>query len=462
MQENPLPVSDHPKLTSTLIISSLIAALGGLLFGFDTAVISGANDQLKNQFQLNEKELGFTVAIAMLGTIIGSIGAGRPSNIWGRKVVLLVMAFFYFISALGCALAWDWYSLLFFRLLGGVAVGGASVVSPLYITEISPAYYRGRLVGIQQFNIVLGILLAFLSNYLIGLQSLGKEEWRWMLGVQMIPSILFFIFLFPIPESPRWLVMKNRLSDAKDVLTRIGVHSEKIETELEAIQKSLGNSSQDHHQSVLRWVYQKPLFLALMLAMFNQLSGINAVLYYAPTIFEKAGAGKDSSLLQAVAIGSINLLFTLLAMLVIDHLGRKKLMIIGSIGYITSLITTAGAFYWYRDGFTTFGSSLVLISLLVFIASHAVGQGAIIWVYIGEVFPNKVRAQGQSFGNSVHWIMATIITFIFPSFASYSPYLAFSFFALMMVFQLIWTLVLMPETKGIPLEQLQKHLGVDQ
>lgn len=449
------------SLTAPLIGSAIVAALGGLLFGFDTAVISGTTEALRSQYHLDKSSLGFTVAIALIGTIIGSILAGKPADIWGRKRALLVLAVLYFVSSLGSALAWDWYSFLAFRLLGGLAVGGASVVSPLYIAEISPARFRGRLVAAQQFNVVLGILLAFLSNYLIAQRNLGAAEWRWMLGIQALPSAAFFFLLFPTPESPRWLMGRGRDGEARAVLAKLGVHEDDLDREVAVIRRSLDLAHHEGADSLFQFKYRRPILLAMAIAMFNQLSGINALLYYAPRIFEMAGAGKGSALLQSVAVGGTNLLFTMLAMTIIDHFGRRKLILVGSIGYLISLGATAWAFYTYGTDFTSTGSAVVLAGLLLFIAAHAFGQGSVIWVFISEIFPNRVRAQGQALGSTTHWVMAALITWTFPLIAESSGGHAFAFYAAMMLLQLLWALFIMPETKGVPLEEIQRKLGID-
>ncbi len=457
-------VAPRARLSAALIGSALIAALGGLLFGFDTAVISGTTDALKAQYHLTDNGLGFTVAAALIGTIIGAIVAGQPSDRFGRRPVLMVLALFYLVASVGSALAWDWYSFVAFRMLGGIAVGGASVVSPLYIAEIAPAAYRGRLVGVQQFNIVLGILIAFLSNYLIAQMHLGATEWRWMLGIQAVPSLLFFVLLFPTSESPRWLVGQGRTAEARTVLTHLGVEpgAAGVDLEIAEIERSLQEDRQSGADTLFRRAYRKPLALAFMIALFNQLSGINALMYYAKDIFELAGAGKSAALLQSVGVGLINLVFTMLAMLIIDNFGRRKLMLVGSVGYILSLSTTAWAFYTYGGQFDTTGATIVLVSLLVFIASHAFGQGAVIWVFIGEVFPNRVRARGQAFGCSVHWIMAALISWTFPVLVGrLGGGNTFAFYAVMMVGQLAWVILAMPETKGVPLEEIQRRLGVE-
>jgi MFS transporter, SP family, xylose:H+ symportor len=448
------------SLTAPLIGSAIVAALGGLLFGFDTAVISGATDALKDVFRLDSFTLGFTVASALIGTILGSVLAGRPADTWGRKRALLALAVLYLGSSLGSALAWDWASFLAFRLLGGLAVGGASVVSPLYIAEISPARYRGRLVAVMQFNVVLGILIAFLSNYVIAGMGLGPAEWRWMLGIQAVPSALFFALLLPTPESPRWLIAEGRSSEARGVLARLGVDAAGLDREVAEIRESLDLAHPEGGDALFRRAYRRPIFLAVAIAMFNQLSGINALMYYAPAIFKAAGAGEGSALLQAVAVGGTNLLFTLLAMTVIDQFGRRKLILIGSVGYLISLGAVAWAFYTYGTEFTPAGSLVVLAGLLLFIASHAFGQGAVIWVFISEIFPNRVRARGQALGSFTHWVMAALVSWTFPMIAERSSGHAFAFYAAMMLLQLLWALSLMPETKGVPLEEIQKELGI--
>jgi MFS transporter, SP family, xylose:H+ symportor len=441
-------------LKASVVYSALIAALGGLLFGFDTAVISGTTDWLKSHFVLTDFWQGFTVTSALIGTIVGAIGVGRPADALGRRGILFTLAVLYFVSAFGCALAWDWWSFVAFRILGGVAVGGASVVSPMYIAEISPARFRGRLVAFAQFNIVVGVLLAYLSNYIILSLNLGESQYRWMFGVMALPSAIFFLLLFLTPQSPRWLVARNRLAEARVVLEKCGTDAG-VEDEIREIQASL---DLEHHALTEPFFcrkYLKPILLAVAIAMFNQLSGINAILYYSNHIFEMAGAGAKLASLQSVIIGFINLIVTVAAMAVIDHFGRRRLMIVGSIGYIVSLIATAYAFY------TNHGHVLVLVGLLVFIASHAFGQGAVIWVFISEIFPNRVRARGQALGTFTHWFMCSAIVWTFPMVAAKSGGNAFTFFAVCMVGQLLWVLLAMPETKGISLERIQKHLGIE-
>jgi len=445
----------------TLIGSTIIAALGGLLFGFDTAVISGTEGWLEQVYGLDKFWLGFTVASALIGTIVGAIVAGRPADVLGRRTALVLIAVLYFVSAVGSALAWDWYSLLLFRLLGGIGVGGASVVSPMYIAEISPARLRGRLVAVTQFNIVLGILLAFFSNFLVTQFQLGAIEWRWMFGVEAVPAAAFFLLLFVVPRSPRWLVAQQRIDEARAVLARLGTDADCVGYEIGEIQGSLDVGHHTLREALFQRKYLQPILLAVAIAAFNQLSGINALMYYAPRIFRMAGAGESAAMLQAVAVGFTNLVFTMLALAVIDHFGRQKLMIAGSIGYIVSLGATAWAFYTYGTEFTAAGSVVVLVSLLVFIASHAFGQGAVIWVFISEIFPNRVRARGQALGSFTHWFMAAAISWTFPKIADWSGGHTFAFYAAMMVLQLLWVLVLMPETKGVPLEEIQRKLGIE-
>jgi len=451
--EIPQPSS---RLTGRVLSSALVAALGALLFGFDTAVISGTTDWLKNQFALTNFTLGFTVSSALIGTIIGSIGVGRPADSLGRRGILYVIAIFFCVSALGCALAWNWWSFMFFRFLGGLAVGGASVVSPLYIAEISPARFRGRLVAITQFNIVLGILLAYLSNYIIGRLHLGDNECRWMFAVMALPSVAFFCLLFGAPQSPRWLLARGRVEEARTVLEQCGTDAGSVEDEIKQIQASL---DLDHHsleERLFTRKYRKPIQLAMAIAIFNQLSGINAIIYYTAYIFKMGGAGVESALLQSVIIGLTLLLFTFAPLALIDHFGRRKLMIAGSVGYILSLGATAYAFYAHIEG------KLLLISLLVFIGSHSVGQGSVIWVFISEIFPNRVRARGQALGCFTHWVMAAAISWSFPVIAAqFGGHIIFAFYALCMVAQLAWVCLIMPETKGSSLEQIQKQFGIE-
>ena len=461
------------KLSAILLRSAFVAALGGLLFGFDTAVISGTTDWLKSGFVTQIVEQfhplvphvtlgkllafmqGLTVASALIGTVIGSLAVGKPADAVGRRGILFALAVLYFVSALGCALAWGWWSFVFFRFIGGLAVGGASVVSPMYIAEISPAKYRGRLVAVTQFNIVLGILLAYLSNWVIHSLQVGETECRWMFGVMAGPSAAFFLLLFLTPQSPRWLLSKGRVEEARCVLAQCGTDTGNLEQEISEIAASL---DVEHHRLAEPFFclrYRRPIMLAVAIAMFNQLSGINALIYYTKDIFQMAGAGAQSALLQSVIVGVTNLVFTMAAMAVIDQFGRRRLMLVGSIGYIVSLSAAAYSFY------TGTGGKLLLGSLLVFIASHAFGQGAVIWVYISEIFPNRVRARGQALGSFTHWAMAAAISWTFPMIAQQSGGHAFAFYALCMVGQLFWVLFVMLETKGVSLERIQRRLGIE-
>ncbi|MFI5155294.1 MAG: sugar porter family MFS transporter [Chitinophagales bacterium] len=442
------------KLTASLIQFTLIAALGGLLFGFDTAVISGTTNDLIKIFQLNDFYLGQTVAIALYGTIIGSLCAGIPAEYFGRKKVLIAVAVLYFTCALGCSLSANWYEFLFFRFLGGLGVGGSSVVAPLYIAEIAPPSIRGRLVGVNQFNIVCGILLAFLSNYLIA-QYVQQDAWRWMLGIQAIPSFLFFILLFFIPDSPRWLIKRHKEEEASKILAKTGINN--VPEVVKDIKDSIHYESTAEHEVLFSARYKKPILFAVLLAAFNQLAGINAILYYAPKIFQQAGFGKDSAMLQSVGVGFTNLIFTILAMSLIDKFGRKTLMLVGSVGMIVFLSLTASVFYHPEAE-----NKALLIYLIGFIAFFAFSQGAVIWVFISEIFPNKVREKGQSLGTFTHWAMAAIITGVFPVVANrLGGGTSFVFFACMMVLQLLFVWKMMPETKGRSLEKIQHELGIE-
>jgi len=440
------------KITGVVLRSSLTAALGGLLFGFDTAVISGTTEDLRRVFGLGDGALGFTVASALIGTILGALVAGWPADRWGRRGSLLVVAVLYFVSAIGSAWPWDWASLLFFRFLGGIGVGGASVICPLYIAEIAPASRRGRLVALAQFNVVLGILLAYLSNWLIGAAAPGGDAWRWMFGVEALPAALFFGLLFLTPESPRWLAAKNRLDEARRVLDAIGASP--AEEELAALRRSLLEDSAAGGESLFSRRHRRPVLLAVAMAAFNQLSGINAIIYYTPDIFRMAGFDRTSSLVQSVVIGGTNLALTMAGLSLIDRFGRRTLMLVGSVGYLVSLIATA---YSYYSGT---GGMLLLGSLVVFIAAHAFGQGAVIWVFLSEIFPNKIRAKGTALGSTVHWVMAAVISWSFPLITSRSGGHTFSVYALCMAAQLVWVLAVMPETKGVPLEAMEREVLV--
>jgi len=438
------------QLNSVLLRSTVVAALGGLLFGFDTVVISGTTQALTDLFRLTPLALGLTVSSALGGTIIGSMLAGIPGEAYGRRDSLRILAVLYLISAIGCGLAWNWTALVIFRAVGGLAIGGSSVLGPMYIAEISPAKYRGRLVGLFQFNVVFGILLAYLSNYVIGTLHLGALEWRAKLGIAALPALFFLVMLFGIPRSPRWLVKKGRVAEAREVLRITG--EENYEQELRDIVASIDSDTSG--DSLFSAKYGFPIFLAVSIAMFNQLSGINAILYYLNQIFSQAGFNQVSSDLQAVAIGATNLVFTLIAMTLIDRVGRKKLLLIGAVG---TTLCLAGVSYVFLSNSH---QSLLVVFLVVYIAFFAFSQGAVIWVYIGEVFPNRVRAAGQSLGSFTHWVMAGIISLGFPQVAVKSGGYPFVFFSAMMALQFFVVLFWYPETKGISLEDMQKKLGI--
>ncbi len=441
-----------PQLSSYLIKSTVVAALGGLLFGFDTAVIAGATRALTKTFSLSPAALGWTVSSALVGTVLGAMFAGIPGDKYGRRDSLRAMAILYLVSSLGCAFAWDWYSLVFFRFIGGLGIGGSSVLGPMYIAEIAPPRWRGRLVGFFQFNVVFGILLAYFSNYVVGGVGLGDAEWRWKLGIPAIPALAFFVMLFTIPRSPRWLVKKRRVDEARAILRKSGDAA--YEQELQEIVQSIDAEHGHENEPLFLAKYRLPIFLAVSIGLFNQLSGINAILYYLNDIFEKAGFSKVSGDLQAVAIGATNLLFTMLAMTIIDRVGRRTLLLIGSVGTAACLGGVAWIFFAKQH------EDLLVWLLVGYIAFFAFSQGAVIWVYISEVFPNRVRAKGQSLGSSSHWIMNALISGIFPLVAAKSGGAPFLFFAVMMVAQFVVVLLVYPETKGISLEQMQKKLGI--
>lgn len=437
-------------LSGSLLKSTIVAALGGLLFGFDTAVIAGTTHGLTEQYHLSPKFLGMTVASALVGTLIGAALAAIPGDRYGRRDSLRAMAVLYFVSALGCAFAWNWPALVLFRFIGGLGIGGSSVLGPMYIAEIAPAAWRGRLVGFFQFNVVFGILLAYLSNYLLSLAGFGTLEWRWELGVTAIPAFLFFLMLFGIPRSPRWLAEVGRVDEARAVLQLIG--EENHEQRLREIVESVTHAKAFGKEALFQKRYGLPVFLAISIGAFNQLAGINAILYYLNDIFARAGFGKVSSNLQAVAIGATNLLFTMLAMSVIDKVGRKTLLLIGSVGTALCLAGVSAVFATHQH------EDLLVWLLVGYIAFFAVSQGAVIWVYISEVFPNAVRAKGQSLGSFTHWAMNALISGIFPLLAARSGAYPFVFFCLMMIAQFFVVLFVYPETKGITLEDMQKRL----
>lgn len=427
---------------NTLLKGTLVGGLAGLLFGFDTAVIAGTTQGLTQAFQLDPSGLGMTVSSALWGTLLGALFAGRPGDRFGARNCLRAIAGLYIVSALGCLFAPSLAVLVAARVLGGIAIGASSVLAPIYLAEIAPAHRRGMLVGAFQFNIVLGILVAYLSNWLVGLAELGADEWRWKFGVAAVPALLLCGLLFGIPNSPRWLAVKGRTKEAEQVLREIGAAD---------VAGELARYAHGHVAagSTLSWRrYRKPMLLAFAIAAFNQLSGINAILYYANDIFAAAGFGKVSADLQSVMIGATNLLFTLLALTVIDRLGRKTLLMVGSVGMVVALAGTA----WIQ--WSGMHRDLLLWALVLFIAAFAFSQGAVIWVYISEIFPTEVRARGQSLGASTHWLMDAIVAGVFPAMAARSNGLPFVLFALAMLVQLFVVARWFVETKGTRLEDI--------
>jgi MFS transporter, SP family, arabinose:H+ symporter len=438
-----------PRPNAFLLKSAIAASLGGLLFGFDTAVIAGTTRSLTALYHLTASGLGLTVSSALFGTIPGAMFAGILGDRFGRRDSLRVMGLLYIISALGCALSPDWYSLICFRFIGGLGIGGSSVLGPMYIAEISPPQWRGRLVGMFQFNIVFGILMAYFCNYAIGRLGLGDVEWRWKLGVAAAPAVLFLIMLFTIPRSPRWLAKKQRIDEARKVLRAIG--NADYEEQLREIVQSMGNETDE---PLFARRYRFPIFLAISIGLFNQLSGINAILYYLNDIFDRAGFSRVSGDVQSVAIGATNLIFTVLAMSIIDRVGRRALLLTGAVGTAVCLSGVAAIF------FTGKHASLLLWLLVGFIASFAFSQGAVIWVYLAEVFPTRVRGKGQSLGSFTHWFTNALISGIFPLMAAASGGIPFAFFAAMMVLQFFVVLTVYPETKAVSLEAMQRKLQI--
>jgi sugar porter (SP) family MFS transporter len=441
------------RLNALLVRSTLVGALGGLLFGFDTIVISGTTEQLTDIFHLTAGTLGLTVSIALWGTVIGAIGAGPLGQKIGGREALRVMAVLYLLSALGCALAWNWPSLLVFRLISGLGIGGSSVLGPVYLAELAPARLRGRLVGLFQVNIVAGILLGYASNYAVASWIGGPNAWRWQFGVAIVPALLFALFLIGVPRSSRWLVTQNRIDEARRVLQMMGTPNS--EAELKEIVDSIHLEHAQRSEPLFQHKYRLPIFLAVSIGMFNQLSGINAILYYAPRIFHYAGFTSLSGDKQAVLLGAMNFCATLLAMSVIDKLGRKSLLLIGSVGTAVCLAGVAAIFHS-----NSHQSDLIWL-LVGFIFFFSISQGAVIWVYISEVFPTRVRSKGQALGSSSHWIMNALISGLFPWVARHSTAAPFAFFSTMMVLQFVVVLLFYPETKGVSLEQLQHKLGID-
>lgn len=434
-------------MNSKILRISLIAALAGFLFGFDTVVISGAEKKLQLLWNSSDAFHGSVViGMALWGTVVGAIFGGIPTNKIGRKNTLIWIGVLYSVSAIGSAFANDPITFAIARFIGGLGVGASTVAAPAYISEIAPAKDRGRLVGFYQFMLVFGILIAFVSN--AALSNIGENDWRWMVGVEAFPAIIYTLFVMTVPKSPRWLLTKNRTEEARTVLSTVSP-----ELTIEALKADMDEGIDQHSSSenIFMKKYRFPLMLAFLIAFFNQFSGINAFLYYAPRIFEAAGLGESTALLSSIGIGITNLVFTLVGIFLIDKLGRRQLMYIGSVGYIISLSLVAAAFILEWQGMS------VPIFLFLFIASHAVGQGAVIWVFISEVFPNHLRGSGQSFGSSTHWVLAAIIPSLVPFlFTKIGPGPVFAFFAFMMVLQLLFVRFIMPETKGVSLEELSK------
>lgn len=449
----------NEKNSAGLFGISLIAALAGFIFGFDTVVISGANLPIKELWHTSPWFHGlFIMSMALWGTVVGALFGGMPTQKYGRKKVLLWVGILFSVSAIGSAVAQDPYTFSFFRFIGGVGIGVSSVAAPTYISEISTPKTRGRLGAMYQFNIVFGILIAFLSNYFLKGVG-GDNDWRWMLGVMAIPSLIYTLMVFSIPESPRWLLsVKNNAEAAKKVMLRLGMADP--DAEIKGIQEAAKNETgQAATAGLFASKYRVILWLAFFVAFFNQWSGINFILYYAPEILERAGLATKDSLGNSILIGLTNLIFTFVGLYFIDRAGRKTLLIVGSLGYILSLAMVAWAFY------SGAGANFLLFFLMLFIAAHAIGQGAVIWVFISEIFPTKVRAAGQAFGASVHWVFAAVITLITPVFLDAdngifkdNPWPIFAFFAFMMVLQLIWVFIKVPETKGTSLEDIEKKL----
>ncbi|MBQ9548467.1 MAG: sugar porter family MFS transporter [Bacteroidales bacterium] len=434
-------------LTPYMFWIAFVASLGGLLFGFDTAVISGAEGAIQKIYGLSDFAHGFTMATALIGTILGALFCGRPAKRFGRLRSLQVIALLYLISAVGSAWIVNWYSFMFFRFIGGLAVGASSVIGPMYIAEISPAAWRGRFVAFFQFNIVLGIVLAYFSNYFI---AGVPNDWQWMIGAESLPALLFAVLLFTVPESPRWLVSQGRDPEAEGVFARTGEAD--IPGEMEAIRASFASASGTKKERLFQRKFRKPVLIALLLATFNQLSGINAILYYAPRLFELSGVFRDGAMLQSVIVGLTNLTFTILGMVLIDKLGRKTLLAIGAVGMVVAQALVARGFY-----LEAFQGYYLLICICAYIAFFALSLGATIWVIIAEVFPNSVRAEGQVFGSMTHWVWSALLTWFFPLCLSIGGQYIFSFFTVIAGLSFLFALW-MPETKGKSLETIQKEL----
>ena len=438
-------------MKARILLWSISSALAGFLFGFDTVVISGAEQTIQSLWNLSPGMHGFAMASALYGTVLGSLLGGWPTDRFGRKATLLWIGLLYVISAVGCGYAWNVQSFIIARIIGGIGIGISTVAAPLYIAEIAPPAYRGRLGGMFQFNIVFGIIMAFVSNFL--LKDIGENAWRWMLGVAAFPSVIYTGMCLVIPESPRWLLGRKRDRAAGIKVLQL-IQPEASQTQIEAEADEILAISHEKVEEGRFWSrrLRVPITLAFLVAFFNQLSGINAILYFAPRIFEMTGLGTKAALLQSVGIGITNLLFTFVGLWLIDRLGRRTLLYIGSFGYIASLGLTAWAFF-------TGHLAIVPACIFFFIAAHAVGQGAVIWVFISEIFPNRHRAEGQALGSFTHWIFAALLTTFFPGMvAAFAPGWVFLFFCGMMVLQLIWVKTMVPETKGVPLEEIEHRL----
>ncbi len=444
------PTTANPRL----FLWAITSALAGFLFGFDTVVISGAEKTIQSLWKLSDAMHGVAMASALYGTVLGSLIGGWPTDRWGRKKTLIWVGVLYFVSAVWSGIAPEVWSLIMARFIGGLGVGISTVAAPLYITEISPPDRRGRLAGMFQFNIVFGILVAFLSNYLLG--GIGEQAWRWMLGVEAFPALIYTLMCFTLPESPRWLLTRKNDREAGMAVLR-QIQPQASESQIEAVAAQITHAAQsDESTSHGFWSarHRVPILLAFLIAFFNQLSGINAVLYFAPRIFELTGLGAQAALLQSIGIGVTNLIFTFAGLWLIDRLGRRTLLIIGSFGYIASLGLCAWAFFTEHFG-------IVPACIFAFIAAHAIGQGAVIWVFISEIFPDRYRAAGQSLGSATHWVFAALLTTFFPAMVNaFAPGWVFLFFTGMMVLQLVWVKMSVPETKGVPLEDIQKQLGI--
>ena len=443
-----------PSMNRRVLFWSLTSALAGFLFGFDTVVISGAEKTIQSLWGLSPGLHGIAMASALYGTVVGALVGGWPADRFGRKATLLWIGILYLVGAVGSGLATNVSLFIAARVIGGLGIGISTVVAPMYISEIAPPKYRGRLAGMFQFNIVFGILMAFVSNALLA--GVGENAWRWMLGVAAFPSLIYSLFCFGLPESPRWLLTRKGDREAGlKVLQRIEPEASRAAIEAEANEIIAASSEKGSSSRFWTMRLRKPILLAILIAFFNQMSGINAILYFAPRIFELTGLAAKAALLQSIGIGLTNLVFTFVGLWLIDLLGRRTLLYIGSFGYIASLGLAAWAFF-------TQHYAIVPACIFAFIAAHAVGQGAVIWVFISEIFPNRQRAEGQTLGSFTHWIFAALLTTFFPRMvSSFPPGYVFSFFAGMMVLQLIWVKTMVPETKGVPLEQIQRQMGIE-